>query len=153
MKGIKKVLSFNMDYSCTLEKLTKDQLIIHFSEIRNEIDYDNKFLEEWIHKMSMFASFEVARHANKLIGLIAFYANNQSAAFVTYVWVDKAYRGFGICGKMLSQVEDNVKHKSYHTIKLEVKKTNASAIKAYTKQGYTICSETDNSFYMSKTLS
>ncbi len=90
-------------------------------------------------KWSTNAEFSTCRDDDgRLVGMIAFYANGQSAefAYIPHVYVSPQYRKEGLFTIMLEKVEDYVRAKGYSQIKLEVAKDNTIAKFAYLERGF-----------------
>lgn len=135
------------------EEISLSQLTHHFDLISKELDYSNDFIKEWIHKMHLHALFITAKDENNVLkGIIAFYANRGREAYITHIWVEESTRGQGICGGMMNKVDQIVSALKFSTIRLEVRKNNNSAIRAYLKNGYEISEEKGLSYYMTKKL-
>lgn len=90
-----------------------------------------------------------------LIGMVAFYANGQSAdfAYIPHVYVSSGYRNIGVFSRMLNFVVGYVKKKGLSEIRLEVRIDNNIAQSAYKKNGFVQCgSVSPNSIYLSLVL-
>jgi len=92
-----------------------------------------------------------------LIGMIAFYANEQESdfAYIPHVYVSPVYRRKRMFSNMLEIVAKHIKEKGFHEIRLEVDKQNKRAQQSYQCNGFDIMSSNNpgfHSFYMSKKI-
>lgn len=88
---------------------------------------------------------------DKLIGIAAFYANNQQTheAFITMIGVSSDYNGQGIAKKLLERVVNHCKEIEFNRLLLEVRKDNKAAIGLYEKFGFSLFKEDDKTEIMS----
>lgn len=109
------------------------------------------YAEKIASKALLFVDFE----GSTLSGLCAVYATDKVnyQAYLTMLAVDPSYRGLGIAKKLISEMEAELSRRCFHTIKLEVYKSNYNAFSMYTSQGYKITEETDTSYFLQKNIS
>src|SRR6056297_1031271 len=84
-------------------------------------------LEEYANKLDKFASMILAfSESGKLIGMIAFYNNNQSdkIAYITYLGVLPAFQGNGIANYLLKDCISKCKDKGMNFILVETWENN-----------------------------
>jgi len=141
----------------TIEQLQLDELkvFLHkqaddaFPDLKDELRL-NMLAKKW-HE---YAEFCTCRDdANKLVGIIAFYANNPETgvAFIPHVYVNRELRGKDIFSLMLQEITSHIRPIGFNEIKLEVANDNIRAQKAYLKQGFEKCGESNRkSIYMIK---
>lgn len=139
----------------TIERLSFEELAAFlkiqaedaFPDLKDELRL-NTLAEKW----STNADICTCRDDdNGLIGMIAFYANRPEdlVLYIPHVYVKTDYRGQSIFKTMLNQVEKYVKEKGFQLLRLEVKKTNIIAQKAYLSHGFYPVSDTcDDSYYL-----
>lgn len=92
----------------------------------------------------------------KPVGVLAAYMNNQTSkeAYLTILVMDSNYRGLKLAEKLLVEAEKKAINLGMNRFKLEVQKTNFTAIGFYKESGYNICGEASpESYYMIKDLS
>lgn len=75
---------------------------------------------------------------NNIIGSVIFYCNDNKTykGFVTYVYVDKDYRGMGIAKNLLKNAELVMLNNGMMSCTLNTHKGNNKAIKLYKSLGY-----------------
>lgn len=105
-------------------------------------------------KLYNFGCVCVCEEDNITKGFAAFYANDvvQKIAFLSMIAVKKSYRRENIGSKILEFVEKEALQRGMLILKLEVSKENCGAINFYTKHGYSICDETNDTYYMKKEI-
>lgn len=123
-----------------IERLAFDEVILHLKETASDfMPQSAQFMEAYALKLSENACFATMRDgSDKLIGLIAYYANNKEFAFVSRVWVSNLERRNGHCSILMHAVEEECLKLDIKSIRLEVRNDNLAAIKAYTKNGFEI---------------
>lgn len=86
-----------------------------------------------------------------LIGLVAFYFNNENHfAYITNVSVINDYKGFGVAKKLLKKAIDHTQTLNCEIVKLEVSKSNYNAIQLYKLFGFEIEDENQENYLMKK---
>ena len=105
-----------------------------FPDLKDETRL-NMLAEKW-HRSAEFCLCRVDN--NKLVGMIAFYANQPlgNVVFIPHVYVNQEYRGKGLFASMLVKVKQCVSERGFRVIRLEVKKDNVRAQKAYQNNGF-----------------
>jgi len=98
------------------------------------VDIDN-----YVEKIKNNALTIEAWHNNKLIGLVACYANDIKLieAYITNVSVLGTYSKKGIASNLLDSCIRLIQKKGFKSISLEVKNENSQAISLYEKRGFT----------------
>ena len=93
-------------------------------------------LEEYSQKLFSLAEREEAWFEDELIGLVAYYINNDTQhTFITNVSVDVNYQNQGIATELLNNTIEFSKRKSINLISLEVA-DDEKLLRFYTKQGF-----------------
>ena len=93
-------------------------------------------LEEYSQKLFSLAEREEAWFEDELIGLVAYYINNDTQhTFITNVSVDVNYQNQGIATELLNNTIEFSKRKSINLISLEVADDD-KLLRFYTKQGF-----------------
>lgn len=105
-------------------------------------------------KVDSYAEFYVAYNSNYL-GYVAMYANDKigKTAYITLIGVRPCFQNNHIGHALLQTCIEEANIRKMQWIKLEVRDSNANAIRFYEKNGFQYqsrCSE--YSFYMCKTL-
>lgn len=79
-----------------------------------------------------------AWHMNKLVALVAVYANNlaDKTAFITSVSVMPEHMGKGLAGELLRNCFAQLKALTFQKVFLEVSPSNEKAVKLYKKLGF-----------------
>lgn len=118
-----------------------------FPDLNNNYSIENR-----AKKLSDFANFITCRTiTGKLVGVIAFYMNDQKFCYITHVSIMDGYKHRGLCRNMLESIEKMVRKSAYLSIRMEVLKDNIVAIKSYQHCGFEIVADSsDNSYYMEK---
>ena len=101
---------------------------------------------------------KLSRHSTVLatvdgdvLGFLAFYANDAQTggAYLAQLAVRPDARGKSIGRVLLHECVRILRRKKFRTLKLEVKKTNATARRFYEANGFAVCGEaSDDSIYM-----
>lgn len=95
-------------------------------------------------KIAELADREEAWDGNNLIGLIAYYINQEGKfAFITNVSVEEKYQKQGVASQLLSNTIKDIASKNITTIRLEVHQSNRKAINFYTKNHFQLMDEND----------
>lgn len=66
---------------------------------------------------------------------------NDPQGEITEMYVQEAYRGNGLAGQMIRCLENELRGRGVESIKILTNKSNEAAIKAYTREGYTLKNE------------
>lgn len=138
---------------------------VGYNELRTYMEYqandsfpnlkDQSVLDQFSKKLFDNAFFCICRDGEKLIGMIAFYANGKGSdfAYIPHVYVSPDYRRQGLLSKMLHVVEEFSKNKGFSLIRLEVDYQNLSAQNAYARNGFRAEKPaSSHSYYMIKTV-
>ena len=121
------------------------------SAFQNPLKTRKEYLE-LLDKLSEYA-YVVCAYREKILGYIAFYANNPDKAYISLIAINPQYQNQSIGSHLITYCEDIVKSKKIPQIQLEVKKDNKSAILFYQKNGFQREKEKDEkSYYMKKEL-
>lgn len=134
----------------------KDHLVDFLERINSE--FSEKLIcsgiEDYVLKLISKSVINREYQNDKLIGFIAFYANNTESriGFMSMLAVDKSYRGNGIAEKLIFKAEDYLKDIDFKYFDLEVFKINTSAITLYKKNGFSIYEENKKYYKMRKLL-
>lgn len=143
---------------CEIESISLEELLnyMHFQAdeafptLKNE-----EGLLIFATKLHNYAEFCVCRNNDKLIGMIAFYANGQGAdfAYIPHVYVSPNFRKMGLFSRMLNTIEEYVRKKGFSEIRLEVENDNKDAQSAYLRNGFShVKIASPHSVYLKKTL-
>lgn len=99
---------------------------------------DRVDLKEYSNKLFDSAVIITQINDDEIVGMFAGYANDESKkqAYVTFVSVDKEYRGHGIGQKLLSEFIIICKRKGFSKIMLHTSLENKNAISLYEKNGF-----------------
>lgn len=92
----------------------------------------------FIDKLYAHADFCFCRDDGHLVGMIAYYANNEGAdfAYITQAYVSPNYRRHGLFTRMLDLVIRDVLRKGFFEIRLEVYKKDKVAQRCYAENGF-----------------
>lgn len=103
-------------------------------------------------KLYNYASFVTAEENDEIIGLTAYYRNKEaSQLYIPLICVYPSSQSRGIGGKMLKQLTE-LSVEGYHSIALEVRKTNISAYQFYKKHGFIEKEDRGEKFLMVRTI-
>ncbi len=133
-----------------LKSFLHEQAQDTFQDLRDEARL-NLLAEKW----HANAEFCTCRNEGRLVGMVAFYANQPESgtAYLPHVYVSPVFRGKGAFKRMLQIIEFNIEKKGFKEIKLEVHEENIRAQQVYLKYGFAkLYKINDNSVYMSKIL-
>lgn len=133
-----------------LKSFLREQAQDAFPSLRDE-DKLNVLAEKW----QSHAEFCTCRLDNRLVGMVAFYANDSETglAYIPHVYVSPFHRREGLFSKMLKLIEESITTRGFTKIKLEVDKNNLNAQAVYQKNGFSIIGETSlTSLYMTKII-
>jgi len=146
-----------MNHNLTFSKIKlqlealKEHLTSYFLE-NNLLDQDN-IIETLSFKWHMNANFLVGTDVHDSIKALHIYYNNTPPLlYTTHVWVNKNYRGNGICQQMFSLAEKESIPIGCKYHKLEVLINNTIAIKAYTKMKFHMADKNDEKYLLTKDL-
>lgn len=92
----------------------------------------------------------------RLVGMIAFYANQPESGvvYIPHVYVSGAYRGRNLMSSMLDVIKEYVKGEGFMFMRLEVHKDNERAQRAYIHYGFSISGDaSDKSVFMQYKIS
>lgn len=143
----------------TIEHLQLPELIVYLHKQEEETFPERKdkerlnMLSEKWHKHAEFCTCR--DEEGQLVGMLGFYANQPETgiAFIIRVYVNPQLRGIGIFEEMLHLVQNYIKQREYSHLRLEVRKDNQIAQKAYLKQGFHYERDcNDQTFFMKKSL-
>lgn len=142
------------DFSIQMESLSECDVSKHLESTKDDFcSRSMVFIQSYSKKLSHYAFFVTTRtDDNRIVGVIAFYANTLPEAFISHVWVSPEERGMGICGKMIQYINDFCFSKGFSYISLDVRCDNLSAIKSYEKNGFNIVASNDNKHRMTRKL-
>lgn len=134
-----------------IQKIDYKQLL---SIMREAIDSfpklkDEQLLTDFSERLYNNAEFCITIIDNRIVGIIAFYANRLPVAYITHIYVSSQYRKQGICGKMLNMVKNYSKDKGFTDIMLEVDKNNDVAMSFYQKNGFSKSENRPTKYLMS----
>lgn len=139
-----------------LTPLHTQQIIEYFEQVKDDFvdfsDYD--YIKNFATKLSNHALHICYKSKNnkssKNSGLISFYMNNGDFVYITFVSVQKDYRGKKVFSLMLNFLEQVMQKTGYSDLRLEVKKENLHAFNVYKKLGFKIFEQNENSYFMIK---
>lgn len=111
-------------------------------------------LIEYSEKLFLNSTIIHTKENNEIIGIVAFYANNNSLehAFISLFCVLEQYKGNGIGDRLMNECITLIKTKNFKSIKLEVDTENQKAISFYTKFGFHVEEQNQRSYIMVKHL-
>ena len=127
--------------TCKIEPISVEELLNYMRFQANEAFpslKDEERLLSFATKLHENAEFCLCRDEEKLVGMIACYANGQGAdfAYIPHVYVSPNYRKIGLFSRMLKTIEKYVQEKGFSEIRLEVENDNWGAQSAYLKNGF-----------------
>ena len=101
---------------------------------------DRVEINAYVQKIAANATRFEAWIADVLVGLVAAYCNNNtsSVAYITSISVLREYQGKGIASGLMQQCIKYVNQQEFEWVELGVDRENASAIKLYKNQKFTI---------------
>ena len=111
-------------------------------------------LLEYTQKLILKSTIIHAHFNNKIIGLIAFYANKPELhyAYISLICVLQQYEGQKVGKKLIEKCILRIKAKGFKLLNLEVNSENSHAIEFYLKKGFKITRIELHSLYMTKSL-
>lgn len=82
----------------------------------------------------------------QLVGMIAFYANQpeNGIVYIPHVYVNSECRGKKLMSSMLDTIKEYANDKGFYYMRLEVKKTNQRAQRAYMHYGFGLSGDASN---------
>lgn len=108
-------------------------------------------------KWHAYAEFCTCRNEEgRLVGMIAFYANQPESGvvYIPHVYVSGNYRGQNLMSSMLNTIKEYVKGKGFMYMRLEVQKDNERAQRAYFHYGFSNSDEaSEKSVFMQYKIS
>lgn len=112
---------------------------------------DMDFFAEKIHKNGFLC---VCEDKEIVKGFSVFYANNKQTreAFLSMIAVKSACQKDGIGTRLLTFVEKKSHQEGMCFLRLEVNKKNKGAIAFYEKRGFSVCEQTEESWFMRKKI-
>lgn len=110
-------------------------------------------LTEYSQKLSTNARFIIVYDEGKVVGFISFYLNNEEKMiYIPLISVKRdGYQHKGI-GQLMFEILKNSAKRSFYSIRLEVLKNNAQAVKFYCMQGFKVIEDRDDKRLMSLEL-
>lgn len=132
-----------------IELLSLEELREYMFEMSQDAFFefrDEKIFNEYSLKLCENAMFCVAREYDKIVGMIAFYANGKGEEGVCYiplVYVSPRARKLGLFSDMLIKTKEYARSLEYTKIKLEVNRDNFIAKIAYMNKGF-FCADRKN---------
>lgn len=142
-----------------IEQLQLDELTAFLREQADDAFPDlkdehrlNMLTEKWTNN----AEFCTCRNEEgSLVGMIAFYANEEGAdfAYIPHVYVSPNFRVKGMFKQMLRMVESSVRTRGFKEIRLEVHNDNKTAFRSYERTGFVRLGEAErDSVFLKKTI-
>lgn len=134
-----------------IEKIDELELLEYLKDtsLANKVE-----IREYAHKVCANATIFVAREDENIIGVNIVYFNDYvlKRGYITHIRVNKTHRKLGIGGLLLRKAMDYAREHNFTSIALEVRKNNEIAMHLYTRNGFAIYQETENSYYMKKSI-
>lgn len=111
-------------------------------------------LSEYSEKLFHNSTIINAKKNNEIIGIIAFYVNDNSIdyGFISLICVLNNYKGNGVGSNLMNECILLVKKKRLKSIKLEVDIENRYSMSFYRKFGFHVQDQRQNLFLMEKLL-
>ena len=105
-------------------------------------------LEDFVDKILEIGKVYAFKIEKKIIGLIAFYANDYISrkAYLTYICVNQAYRDNKLGLQLMNQMYKECKKSEMKSIFLSTNVKNIHAQKFYEKLGYVRCEKDDDNY-------
>lgn len=129
-----------------LKSFLREQAQDAFPTLKDEENL-NLLAEKW----QSHAEFCICRLDKRLVGMIAFYANQpeKGVVYLPHIYVSSECRGQKIMTSMLQKIEEYTEEKGFMSFRLEVLKSNEIAQKAYSHYGFSYSGEaSDKSIYL-----
>lgn len=130
-------------------RLISKEQVRQQGQLISDVDLD-VYLEKIFQKAEILSHYE----SGECKGMVAYYCNDKKSkiAFITLVLVDQEARGTGL-GKILTHTALSImKRRSFKLCRLEVKKTNAVALKVYRDLGFYVACEGDEKYTLEVNL-
>jgi len=108
---------------CSLNDNVPDRKMAGLNSIYKIEDYEDVFL--------MY-------DGKKAVGSAGFWQHDSEACELIRVFIDDAYRGQGLAGKLIDKVEELAKSRGYTKISLRTWSTTPYSIRAYEKLGFAL---------------
>lgn len=136
--------------------------IREYEEIKNEIInlkdifeplFERINIEEYVKKLSLYASVYILKTGAITYGLAAIYMNDEKRkiAYISLIGIARKYQRMNLGTLLIHYCMEKARESGMKTLKLEVDKKNNSAISFYKKEGLKIIGEgSKNSYYMEK---
>lgn len=107
--------------------------------------------QEYLDKISQRAELVIHRADGNTLGFVFFYCNAESKEFsyITLIATSNAARGKGVGYSLVNQVLFLSKQRGYRACRLEVRKSNKSALAFYERIGFQIIEDRNDRFLMS----
>lgn len=138
---------------CTTKESQRDVWQLFFKEYPNGT-HGIVNVDEYVEKVCQYARVIAAYFENKVIGFIAFYANDlvSKTAYITQILVSEEYRKYKVGKALLELCEAECVKEGFELLRLEVNNCNLNAIGFYLHHGFKRCEEKVTSFYMTKEI-
>lgn len=134
----------------------KDELIDFLNTLNEEFSGKLFQQETIIYASKLLGNAELICHYSnsKLVGCIAFYANDDSKnlAFISFIGIHQDYRSIGLGKILLDGSISYLKRKNFKLYGLEVISENSNAINFYLQQGFVHEENRGDKIYMIKKL-
>ena len=121
-------------------KLSKEEVLRLLNRFDDSSDaplHQGLDFESYSEKLSEHAWFVIAEEGGAQIGFIAYYLNDEGKfGYVPQVVVHREGRHQGIGHKMFEGLYEVLKDRNFHTLKLEVLKSNQNARRFYEREGF-----------------
>ncbi|MCE7648611.1 GNAT family N-acetyltransferase [Vibrio fluvialis] len=107
--------------------------------------------QEYLDKISQRAELVIHKVAGKTLGFVFFYCNSESKDFsyITLIATSDAARGQGVGYSLVNKILFLSKQRGFRACRLEVRKSNNSALDFYKRVGFEIIEDRRDSFLMS----
>ncbi len=131
--------------------------LIEFLNTLNE-EFSGKLFQQdtTMYASKLLENAELICHYSnsKLVGLIAFYANDKEAnsAFISFIGIHQEYRNLGLGKILLDSSISYLKRMNFKFYGLEVISENSNAINFYLQQGFVHEENRGDKIYMIKKL-
>lgn len=107
--------------------------------------------QKYLGRIFQRAELLIHQAAGKTLGFVFFYCNSESKDFsyITLISTSNAARGQGVGYSLVNQVLFLSKQRGYTACRLEVRKSNKSALAFYERMGFQIIEDRNDRFLMS----
>lgn len=110
------------------------------------------FLEQYAKKLSENAFFIIAKESDNLFGFVAYYKNySEGCLYVPLIWVSSKSQRRGIGQKLISLLT-SLDNNHFHSIMLEVLKTNVNAFAFYKKEKFEIVEDRNEKWLLKRNI-